>query len=181
MLVSYTLDKVTLIRWHRIVQLHIHLFTLCLINLYSYVPIYQSHMIIMTPWCNIRFIWDNKLPLSLSSFLPKVWCHDKLYGMNAILICYKIFVNKWMLSACNMLSIFLSKHILKAGCAHFDMFLFTLNWLTLIPKTDLVQFYLKVASYLLSWETLRIWNWGWGCYENIKKSKLVYQKYVHFL
>ena len=31
------------------------------------------------------------------------------------------------------------------------MCIFTLNWLTLIPKTYFVQFYLKVASYFLSW------------------------------
>ena len=28
---------------------------------------------------------------------------------------------------------------------------FTLNWLTLTPKTHFVEFYLKVASYVLSW------------------------------
>ena len=39
----------------------------------------------------------------------------------------------------------------KEVCGHFDMCIFTLNWLTLTPKTHFVQFYLKVASYFLSW------------------------------
>ena len=39
----------------------------------------------------------------------------------------------------------------KSACAHFDIYVFfTLSWLTLTPKTQFVQFYLKVASYFLS-------------------------------
>ena len=39
---------------------------------------------------------------------------------------------------------------INVGCAHLCVF-FTLNWLTLTPKTHVVQHHLKLASHFLSW------------------------------
>ena len=57
---------------------------------------------------------------------------------------------------------------------------FTLNWLTMTPKTHFVQFCLKVASYFLSGAKISMWHWRWGCYgKYIKKSLLVYTRNMY--
>ena len=62
-------------------------------------------------------------------------------------------------------------------CADFDSCIFILNWLTSTPETYFVQFYLKVASYFLSWGKNKNMTLGMRLlWKYIRKSKLVYQK-----
>ena len=57
------------------------------------------------------------------------------------------------------------------------MCIFTLNWLTLTPKTHFIQFYLKVASYFLSWGKNENVTLGMRLlWKYIRKSKLVIPK-----
>ena len=66
---------------------------------------------------------------------------------------------------------------LKADAPILTSVFFTINWLTLTPKTQFVQFCLKVASYFLfrcknKYVTLEM-RLSW---KYIRKSKLVYRK-----
>ena len=66
-------------------------------------------------------------------------------------------------------------HYLKKMCQFWHVF-FTLNWLTLTRKTHFVQFCLKVAPYLLLGQKIRMWHWGWGCYENTQENQNWYTR-----
>ena len=73
--------------------------------------------------------------------------------------------------------------ILKVGCTHLDMSFFHSQLIDFDPKTHFVQFYLKIASYLLSRGKNKNMILGMrllGKY--IRKLKLVYvyPKWVHF-
>ena len=68
---------------------------------------------------------------------------------------------------------------LRGMCPFWHVF-FTLNWLTLTPKTHSVQFYLKVAYYLLSWGKNKVTLGMRLLWKYIRKSKLVYQKRYTF-
>ena len=53
---------------------------------------------------------------------------------------------------------------------------YTLNWLTLTPKTHFAQFYLKITFYFLSWGKNKYVTLGMRLlWKYIRKSKLVYQ------
>ena len=70
----------------------------------------------------------------------------------------------------------------KVGCAHFDMCILHSQLIDLDPKTHFVQYYLKIASYFLSWGKNKYMTLGMQLlWKYIRKSKSVYQKQVHFL
>ena len=49
---------------------------------------------------------------------------------------------------------------------------FTLNWLTLIPKTHFAQFDLRLLLICSPKAEIGMWHWGWGCYENTLYKKI---------
>ena len=62
----------------------------------------------------------------------------------------KIMYRFWCSPRCSDGEKKCKKSTIKVECAYFDKCFFTLNWLTLTQKTHFVQFYLNIASYLLS-------------------------------
>ena len=60
---------------------------------------------------------------------------------------------------------------LKGGYANFDMCIFTLNWSILTPNIFCTIFPQGCFLFSLLGQTISVWHWGWGCYENTKENE----------
>ena len=56
--------------------------------------------------------------------------------------------------------------VIKGAYAHFNMYIFTFNWMSLTSEMHFVKFHPEVGFCLLSRGKRKNAPWGWGYYEN---------------